>query len=68
VAAPFGWRGTAWVIVTYAAATVITMVGLTVAARAGAGALRGAWLDRWGHAAAGAAILLVAIAVGALGI
>lgn len=68
VAASLGGSETALVVVAYAAATMTTMVALAVPARAGSEALAGAWVDRWGHAAAGAAILLLAIAVGALGI
>lgn len=67
-AAAVGPGAAVTVIALYAAATVGTMTLLAVTARAGAGVLRAPWLDRWGHAAAGALILLVGVAVGLVGI
>jgi nickel/cobalt exporter len=68
VAAALGVGAAVTVLCLYAAATVSTMTLLAVTARAGAGALRAPWLDRWGHAAAGALILLVGVVVGLVGI
>jgi len=65
-AAAMGAGAAVTAITLYAAATLGTMTLLAVTARAGAGALRAPWLDRWGHAAAGALILLVGWMVGIL--
>jgi hypothetical protein len=43
------------------------MVGLTLAARAGATRLRRAWVDRYGDGVAGALIVTTGIVVAALG-
>lgn len=67
-AAALGPGAAVIVIAFYAAATLSTMTLLAVTTRAGAGVLRLPWLDRWGHAAAGALILLVGVAVGLVGI
>ena len=67
-AAALGPHAAVTVIALYGAATLSTMTLLAVTARAGAGVLRAPWLDRWGHAAAGALILLVGVAVGLMGI
>lgn len=67
-AAALGPVAAVTVIAVYAAATLSTMTLLAVTARTGAGVLRAPWLDRWGHAAAGALILLVGVAVGLVGI
>lgn len=61
------------VVAVYAAATLTTMTLLAVGARAGADVLAARYLgygglERWGHAAAGATIFLVAVTVGVLGI
>lgn len=66
--ASLGAARTALVLATYGAATLATMVALAVPARAGAAALPGAWVERWGHAAAGGVIVLAAIAVTTLGL
>lgn len=58
---------TVGIVVVYEAATIATMVGLVAVARAGAGRLRGARLDRWADGAAGAAIAVAGVAVAALG-
>ena len=43
------------------------MVGLTTAARLGAGAVRGRWIGRYGDSAAGALIAATGVAVAVLG-
>jgi len=58
---------TVGIILAYEVATIGTMVGMVVLARAGAGALRGRWVDRWGDGMAGASIALTGIAVALLG-
>jgi ABC-type nickel/cobalt efflux system permease component RcnA len=67
-AAPLGWASTLAVVVAYEAATIGTMVSLVLPARAVAGAVRGAWADRYGDALAGGIIAAVGIAVVSLGI
>jgi hypothetical protein len=66
-AAPLPPLATVGIIVAYEIATVGTMVALVAVARAGAGALRGRWMERWGDGAAGASIALTGIAVALLG-
>ncbi|MCB9563960.1 MAG: hypothetical protein H6708_26490 [Kofleriaceae bacterium] len=66
-AAPLPRLATGGVVVAYEAATIGTMVILAAVARAGAGALRGAWIDRWVHSAAGASIVVTGVAVAVLG-
>jgi hypothetical protein len=62
-AAPSG-RGTILaVVLAYEIATVATMVVLVLPARAAAGALRGAWAERFGAAIAGGVIALVGLFV-----
>jgi len=51
------------IICIYEAATICTMVGLTVAARAGASLIRGRWVERYGDSAAGAVIFATGITV-----
>ncbi|MGE5245915.1 MAG: hypothetical protein ACM3SQ_16960 [Betaproteobacteria bacterium] len=67
-AAPLGWGRTLAVVMAYEAATIATMIGLVLPARAAAGAVRGAWADRYGDALAGGIIAVVGIAVVSLGI
>jgi hypothetical protein len=67
-AAPLGWMAVAAVVVAYELSTITTMVSLVLLARAGVTRLKLHWIDHWGHAAAGAFIVLVGIVVGILGI
>jgi putative Mn2+ efflux pump MntP len=67
-AAPLPWPAVLALVLIYELATVGAMVGLSALARAGAGALRGRFVERWSHAAAGAVIAAVGILVGVLGI
>ena len=41
------------------AATIGTIVGLTVAADRGGYQMRGQWLERWGNATTGAVLVLI---------
>jgi hypothetical protein len=66
-AAPLSLAGTVGVVVAYELATMGAMVALVALARAGAGALRGRWLDRWAHTAAGGSIAFTGVAVALLG-
>jgi hypothetical protein len=66
-AAPLSRASTAAIVVVYEAATIATMVALTAVARAGAGVVRGAWVERWGDSAAGGLIVATGIVVGLLG-
>lgn len=59
---------TAGIIVIYEVATIATMVGLVLPARAGASLLRGDLLNRYGHVTAGALIALTGLLVTVLGI
>ena len=63
-----GWHAVAAVVITYEIATIATMVLLVAAAHAGVRSLRAPWIDRYGHAAAGAVILSVGGAMAILGI
>ncbi len=67
-AAPLSTAATIGIVVVYEAATIATMVGLTVAARAGSSLFRGKWIDRYGDSAAGALIAVTGIVVAVLGI
>jgi hypothetical protein len=67
-AAGAGWGAVAAVIIAYEIATIGTMVVLVAAALVGVGQIRGYWVDRYGHAAAGALIVSVAVVVAWLGI
>lgn len=67
-AAPLSIAATIGIVLVYEAATIATMVGLTVAARAGSAVIRGRWVDRYGDSAAGALIALTGVTVGLLGI
>jgi hypothetical protein len=66
-AAPLSRAATLGIVVVYEAATIATMVVLTAIARAGAGVVRGAWVERWGDAAAGLLIVLTGVVVLLLG-
>ena len=66
-AAPLGVLRTTAVVLLYASAAVGTMVALVLPARAATQAVRGGWLDRYGDAAAGAAIVMVGLVVAGLG-
>lgn len=63
-----GWTAVLGVIVVYETATIATMIVLVTAARAGAQAIRFAWLDRFGDAVAGALILVLGAALATLGL
>jgi nickel/cobalt exporter len=67
-AAPLGAARAAGVVLIYEAVTIATMALLVLPARAGARALRAAWLDRYGDAAAGGVIATVGVVVAALGL
>lgn len=67
-AAPLSVAGTIGIVIVYELATIATMVGLAVAARAGSVVFRGRWVDRYGDAAAGALIAVTGICVAAIGI
>jgi hypothetical protein len=66
-AAPLSRAATAGIVVVYEGATIATMVALTAIARAGAGVVRGAWVERWGDTAAGGLIVTTGIVVALLG-
>ncbi|HKI85625.1 MAG TPA: hypothetical protein VKA53_02655 [Thermoanaerobaculia bacterium] len=66
-AAPLGAMRTTGVVATYEIATIATMVGLVIPARAGAKLLRFHWVEHYGDVAAGALIALVGIVVASLG-
>jgi nickel/cobalt exporter len=63
-----GWAAVAGVVIVYEVATILTMTVLVIAARFGAQAIRFAWFDRFGDAAAGALIVTLAAALAALGL
>jgi nickel/cobalt exporter len=67
-AAGAGWRTVGSVIVAYEIATIATMVAFVLAAQTGMRALRAPWLDRWGHAFAGALITVVGAAMAVTGL
>jgi nickel/cobalt transporter (NicO) family protein len=66
-AAPLGTVQTIALVVLYELATIGTMVGLVLPARAGARLVAGAWFSRYGDAAAGGLIALTGVVVGVLG-
>ena len=66
-AAPLGAHAATAVVLVYEIATIATMVLLVLPARAGARALRFAWIERWADAAAGAVIVGVGVGVAILG-
>jgi nickel/cobalt transporter (NicO) family protein len=65
-AASGGWVAVGMVIVIYELATIVTMVALVTGAHAGVRTLRGAWIDRYGDAAAGALIVSIGAALAML--
>ena len=67
-AAPLGTAQTVGIVLLYEAATIGTMVGLVLAARAGAERLRLPWMNRWGDAVAGGLIAATGVLVAILGI
>lgn len=67
-AAPLSIPSTLAIVAIYELATIGTMVGLTVAARAGTSLIRGRWIERYGDSAAGALIAVTGICVAVLGI
>jgi hypothetical protein len=66
-AAPLGGLQTTAIVVLYEVATIGTMVGLVLPARAAARVVRSAWLDRYGEAATGGLIAVVGVVVAGLG-
>ena len=66
--APLGWVSTLFVVLAYEVATIVTMVGLALPARAAASTVRGAWADRYGDALAGGIITAVGVFVAVVGI
>jgi nickel/cobalt transporter (NicO) family protein len=67
-AATEGWGAVAMVVIAYEIATIATMVVFVSLARAGAQSLRSHWIDHYGHALAGAVILVTSVTVAILGI
>jgi nickel/cobalt transporter (NicO) family protein len=67
-AAPLGTVHTVGIVFLYEAATIGTMIGLVLTARAGVVRLRIPWLDIWGDAVAGALIMATGVLVAAMGI
>ena len=67
-AAPLSLAATLAIVAVYEAATIATMVTLTVLARAGSSVMRGRWVDRYGDSAAGVLIAATGICVAAIGI
>jgi hypothetical protein len=63
-----GWPAVLSVIVVYELATILTMIVLVGAARAGAQTIRFAWFDRYADAVAGALILVLGAALATLGL
>lgn len=67
-AAPLGVAQTATIVAAYELATIATMVALVLPARAVARrVVKGEWISRYGDATAGAVIIVVGLAVAALG-
>lgn len=67
-AATAGWGAVAAVVIAYEIATIGTMVVLVAGAHAGVRNIHGHWVEQYGHAAAGALIVSVALVVAWLGI
>jgi len=67
-AASAGWPTVIAVVLAYELATIATMVALATTAHAGARAFNATWIDRFGHATAGALIVAVGAAMQVLGI
>ncbi len=66
-AAPLGVIRTTAIVLIYEVATIGTMVGLVLPARAATRVVRAAWFDRYGDAAAGGVIAIVGLLVAGLG-
>jgi nickel/cobalt transporter (NicO) family protein len=66
-AAPLGALPTVALVVLYELATLATMVGLVLPARAGAQLFKGEWINRYGDATAGGLIAVTGIVVTVLG-
>jgi nickel/cobalt exporter len=67
-AAPLSMAGTIAIVLVYELATLLTMVGLVLASRAGIGVLRAHWIEHHGDTAAGGLIALTGIVVAIVGI
>jgi hypothetical protein len=63
-----GWVAALGVVAAYETATIATMVALVLPARAATGAVRGAWVDRFGDVLAGTVIAGVGVVVGLTGL
>lgn len=66
-ATPLSIPATLAIVAVYELVTMGTMLALVLLARAGAGVLRGRWLDRYGDSAAGGMIVATGVAVALLG-
>ncbi len=66
-AAPLSRLATLAIVIVYEIATIGTMVGLTLTARAGAARLRGEWVERYGDSLAGGMIVVTGVVVAVLG-
>lgn len=62
-AARGGWAAVAWVSLVFGAVTILTMTTIVLIAQAGLHRFRWAWLEQYGHAAAGATVALCGVAV-----
>ncbi|MEP6860331.1 MAG: hypothetical protein ABJE66_06915 [Deltaproteobacteria bacterium] len=62
-AAPLSRAATLAIVAVYEVATIATMVGLTLAARAGATLLGGRWVEHYGDSAAGTLIVVTGVVV-----
>jgi hypothetical protein len=67
-AVPAGWAAALAVVAAYELATIATMVGLVLPARAATHAVRTPWVDRFGDVLAGSVIACVGVMVGVMGI
>ena len=66
-AASLSRAATVAIVLVYELATIVTMVALAVAARAGAQRVRGRWVERYGDATAGGMIVATGVLVALLG-
>ena len=66
-AAPLSRTTTVMIVLVYELATIATMTALTLAARAGAGLVRGRWVERYGDSAAGGLIVVTGVVVALAG-
>jgi hypothetical protein len=67
-AVPTGWAAALSVVAAYELATILTMIGLVLPARAATQVVRGAWIDRFGDVLAGGVIAAVGVVVSVAGI